>query len=261
MKVSIIIVTFNSWPEVQNCLKSIFEHTSNLEIEVVMVDNASNDRTAAKVKTQFPQIKLIENLKNLGFAAANNLGVKNSSGGFLLFLNPDVELFKDALNQLLQASKNDTSAGIISGLLIDQGGKIQTTYIRNFPTPLKTILFDTKLKVIAELMPGLKRWYYPKINMGLKKQKVDQPAGACMMIRRETFKKIGGFDEQFFLFFEDVDLAYRLKQAGYKNYVLPKVKLKHLGGMSIAKERKSKIRSQFLKSAKQYFKKQKKLRK
>jgi GT2 family glycosyltransferase len=254
MKLSIIIVNWNTKTFLENCLNSIFKKNKNLDYEIIVVDNDSKDSSKdylSKIKNE--KIKVIINERNLGFAKANNLALKEAKGEYLLFLNPDTEFLEDSLEKIINFMEENKDCGIMGVNLIDKDNKTQLS-VRNFPTLSSQILILLK---IHHLFPNLK----PLANYFLydfdytKKQEVNQVMGAFLVTKREIIKKIGGFDENFFLWFEEVDFCKRVKEAGFKIIYNPSIKVKHYGSSSFKQMLPFKKQLIFNKSLIYFFKK------
>jgi len=216
---SIIIVGFNTKCFLEKCLESIFRQRVNGNLEVIVVDNGSRDNSCEMIKNIFFKVKLIENKENLGFGKANNQGAKIARGDYLFFLNPDTLIKDNVFLKIIEAFKNDSQAGVVSPLLVLENGEIQSwAYGQE-----------------ENLSQLIKR----KIKKDSSKT-IDWVSGAAFAIRADIFRKIGGFDENFFAYFEDRDLCLQVKKNGYKIVVLPEVKVIHFGGKSLASDKKRK---------------------
>lgn len=192
-----------------------------------MVDNASSDGSPEMVSKEFPQVKLIRNKKNAGFAKANNQAIKLAQGDYILLLNPDTKVQADALNQMIAFLDSHPDAGVVGAKLVLPDGRVQPDPFGRFPT-VKNILL-LKLWQMSERIKGnrdLTRKDFSKIL------EVDWISGASMMIRQEVIKEVGLMDEEYFLYLEDVDWCYRMRQAGWSIYVLPTAKITHHLGQS-----------------------------
>jgi N-acetylglucosaminyl-diphospho-decaprenol L-rhamnosyltransferase len=230
--ISAIIVTYNSRDHIVRCLESIQASGA----EIVVVDNASTDGTADLVRQSFPTLKLMEVGRNLGFAAAANLGASNSSGTSLLFLNPDV-ICRGSLGALEQALESSPRAVAVAPRLVDSEGRTQIGFnVRRLPSAA-SLLFEILL--LNRLFPNnpVNRRYRCLDLDPLQPCEVEQPAGACLLVRRAAFDSCGGFDERFFpLWFEDVDLCLRLRRAGDGRGMIlyrPEIAFQHSGGHSL----------------------------
>ncbi len=226
--ISAIIVTYNSREHIGRCLAGL----TGTGAEAIVVDNASTDGTAEFVRTQFPAVKLISGDRNLGFAAAANLGVRQSAGRALLFLNADV-ICDARLASLEDLLSRDANLAAIAPRLVDAGGRTQIGFtVRRLPSASALIFEILLLNRIFPRNPVNRR--YRCLDLDYEQpQRVEQPAGACLMVRRDVFESCGGFDEKFFpLWFEDVDLCLRIGRRGGILY-WPLVAFEHSGGHSV----------------------------
>jgi len=230
MDVSIIIVTWNSSSLIGECLDSIYSHKGKLKFEILVVDNNSQDATRDIIREFYPQVLFIENKENLGYARANNQGIECSVGKYVLLLNPDVSLLDNALLDLFLYMEKHPEAGAIGPQLLNPDGTIQPS-CREFPGFL-TLIYD--VLGLSFLFPKSK--FFASWRMGYfdhdSSREVDQPMGSALMLRRRALKQIGLMDEEFFMFFNDVDLCYRLKKANWKIYFYPEARAYHLLGAS-----------------------------
>lgn len=216
---SIIIVTFNNAKTINDCLRSI-ERSYPPPHEIICIDNASTDSTVQILMQSKIKTTLIKNDQNLGFSKANNIGVKHSQGDLLLFLNPDTEILND-MTPLIVYLNEHPEVGVIAPQLIENG-KIQPS-IRNLPTLIGTI---------REFIFKQKNSYNPFYLTGSQPLEVESVVGAAMMMRREIFYKIGGFDKKYFMYFEDLDLCRKIREHNLKVVYYPKVCFKHQVGVS-----------------------------
>lgn len=220
-KVSVILVTFNSAKTIKPCLDSLLKAKSILEI--IIVDNASLDPTLEELSAYKKYIQLIKSEKNLGFSKANNLGVKNAKSDLLLFLNPDTEVTgPESIENMVDVLVSNKDYGLIGPKLLYPDGKTQFS-ARNFPTVLNAF---------KEYLLGIKDsydFYSPKES---SLSPVDTVVGACMLTFREIFLAVGGFDEKYFLYYEDIALCQAIKKRGYKIGYLGSVSFKHVLGAS-----------------------------
>lgn len=237
---SICIVNWNTRELLQACLASLYRYPLSEPFEVIVVDNASSDGSAAMVCAEFPQATLIANTENRGYAHGNNQAMTQAQGEFVLLLNPDTEVFPDALNRAVAFLRVHPEAGAIGAKQLFPDGRIQAS-ARGFPTPAN-LLFEVS---------GLARLFPQSRNMGGYRMRwfdyqhtaeVDQPMATFLMTRRAVLEQVGLMDEDFPLFFNDVDWCYRIKQAGWKIYYVPEVQILHHGGASTRQVRLSAIR-------------------
>lgn len=220
--VSVITVTYNNENNIKEYLnalkKGIIPGT-----EVIIVDNLSTDKTVDILK-QYKQYSVIESKENLGFAKACNLAAKKSRGKYLFFLNPDTKITKFILDKLVQFSELTNDAGIVAPKLVQYDGDIQPS-VRKFPT---------LLGAIQEYYFGLKNSFEAYVPEGVDAIRVDTVVGAAMFMKKEVFEKVGGFNENYFMYYEDLEICKRVKQLGLGVYYLPDVIVYHKVGESIS---------------------------
>ncbi len=295
---SVIIVSWNTRDLLAQCLESVFrsqysEFSGQLQLntehcllntEVFVVDNASSDGSAAMVRERFPQVRLIENRENVGFARANNQAIRESAGQYVLLLNSDTIVQPGALQNMVAFMQAHAEAGIVGAYLLNRDGTPQSCF-GNFPTVLSETVFAWGLD---SHLP-FSRWVHPQVfledspengllreplarsatgeppvqhfhrNAGERKfmknyQETDWVQGAALMIRRDVLRQVGGMDESYFMYSEEIDLAYRVKQAGWRNYVLKTAPVIHLGQQS-AIQMPARMKVELFRSKKKYFKK------
>jgi len=228
---SIVVVSFNARDYLRRCLASVLEHTKGVSCEVIVVDNASWDGSAQMVQAEFPQVTLVRLTTNLGFAAGCNRGMERAAGEFILLLNPDTDLAEDAFSPMVAYCRQNPSVGILGPKLLNSDGSLQLS-CRRFPSHL-TSLFNRQ-SILTRLFPGnpfsrrylMTDWAHDRI------EPVDWLSGACLVLRRDMADRIGGMDEGFFMYIEDVDLCYRAHRAGYEVVYFPQVAVTHHIGKS-----------------------------
>ena len=230
MDLSILIVTYNSARLIGRLLDHLAREIKDLSAEVIVLDNASRDGTAELVRSEHPWVKLIASPDNLGFAAGNNLAARHASGRYLLLLNPDALPDADSLRQGLLMLDHHSDVGLAGGELIGPDGSRQPS-ARMFPT-LRDEFFTlsglaARFSNNAYLARLDRRWADPDQDAV-----VDWIPGAFVFIPAEVFARLGGFDERFFMYYEEVDLCRRMQQAGLKIYYWPRLKAMHIGGES-----------------------------
>lgn len=227
---SIIIVSYNTREILRACLNSLFDAGENLSLQVIVVDNASRDGSATMVQQDFPAAELVASQINLGFAAGNNVGFKQVRGNYVLLLNPDALLNKDALSRAMGYMKADATIGMGGGRLLGRDGSLQPS-ARQFPSLLNEIL---ALSGLATRFP--KSRFFGRFDRtwddSQKTASVDWVPGAFALIRKSVLDEVGIFDERFFLYYEEVDLCLRFKQAGWNICYWPDVVVHHWGGES-----------------------------
>ena len=228
---SIIIVTWNSQADIAKCLQSLEQFCTGLNVEIIVFDNASTDDTLNFVAAHFPNVYLIPSQVNTGFARGNNLAARQAAGRCLLFLNPDTWVDEDLAAALLDFLDRRPQAGACAPRILNPDGTLQRGAMRTLPR-LETLFYE--LSGLSRLFPRSRRfgsymmtwWDHNDLR------EVEQPAGACLAIRRDVFEQIGGFDEGYFMYYEDVELCHAILAAGWKIYFLPHVWVYHLGGQS-----------------------------
>lgn len=231
MTLSIIIVNYNVRYFLEHCLFSVqkaLQHTSG---EVIVVDNNSSDGSIEYLSSRFPAVNFIASGANNGFAKACNIGLEKSSGEYILFLNPDTIVPEDAFNKCLEFFQEHADCGALGVKMVDGSGTFLRESKRAFPSPITSLY---KLFGLGRLFPKsqvFNRYHLGHLNHG-DVNAVDVLAGAYMMVRRDLLQKVGSFDERFFMYGEDVDLSYRIQQAGFKNYYFPEVTIIHFKGES-----------------------------
>ncbi|MFH0819217.1 MAG: glycosyltransferase family 2 protein [Patescibacteria group bacterium] len=258
MDLSIVIVSWNAKKYLFKCLKSIFVFTNlkNFKFEVLVVDNASNDGSLNMIEKDFPQVKVINNKKNLGFAKANNQALKKVQGKYILFLNDDTEIFGNIffilLNEFKMLNRHDNKIGILACKLLNSDGSLQLS-VRRDPNLINQLIIISKLH---HLWPSLLKNYEQHSFNYSKEQMVEQVMGAFMLTTRSVLEHVGNFDENFFIWFEEVDLQIRMRQAGYKIYYTPLVSCHHVKAVSFSQILTFEKQMMFMRSMRYFFKKQ-----
>jgi hypothetical protein len=221
---SIIIINYNTFELTSRLLKSIYKHCDKDEFEIILIDNASADSSVEKIRSEFSEIKLIENKKNRGFAKAANQGAAAAEGEYLWFLNSDCELTEQVLNKLKSALKNHADAAAVTPKTVNRDGRFHSV-CRNYPN-YRNILFSRGS--LLSRIPGLED-YAETYTLGDYEEttRVDAMAATAMLILREDFDKVGNFDERYFLYFEDTDLCLKLNRQGRLCYYVPDAVVKH----------------------------------
>lgn len=247
INLSIIIVSWNTRDYLVRSLESVFESPGRESWEVIVVDNGSEDGSGEAVKEQFPSARLIANRSNLGFAKATNQGMAQASGKYFLLLNPDTRVKPGAIERLVAFMEGHPDAGVSGGQLLNEDGSKQNS-IANFPS-LATELLNKSL--LRRLFPGR----FPGKGVAYSAPiEVDSVIGACMAVRAEAFRQVGRLDEDYFLFFEETDWCYRMKNAGWKVFHVPQAEIVHFQGKG-AGTRKKESRVEYYRSRYQFFRK------
>ncbi len=233
MDLSIVIVTYNCQAFIKQCINSILNSRFHLNLEIIAVDNASGDGTVDLIKKDFPDVKIIQNIKNLGFTKANNQGIKQARGRYIFILNSDTELFQGSLNEMVKFMDENSQSGILGPKLLDEDGKIQYS-CRAFPS-YSTVFFNrysllTKIFLRSKYAVRYLKttWRHDTI------QEVDWVSAAAVVIRKKCLEEIGNFDEGFFIYCEDIDICKRAKAKGWQVIYYPSLCFTHLVGASLS---------------------------
>jgi GT2 family glycosyltransferase len=234
MTLSVIIVNYNVKFFLEGCLRAAAAAMKNITGEIIVVDNASSDDSLAYLQPRFTDVKFIASNTNAGFGAACNKGFRQSSGDFILFLNPDTVVPEDCFEKCLAFIRTKKDAGIVGVKMVDGQGKFLRESKRSFPSVTASFY---KMAGLAAVFPHSRLFaaYYAGHLDENTIGEVDVLAGAFMLIRRDLLERVNGFDEDFFMYGEDIDLSYRIQQAGYKNYYFPETQIIHYKGASTNK--------------------------
>jgi GT2 family glycosyltransferase len=243
---SVVIVNWNTKDLLLKCLASIFTTIHDLSYEVWLVDNASSDGSVDAASDRFPQVRVIQNSRNLGFAAANNLAFRQMEGRYAMLLNTDAALTQGAALELFRFMENTQNAAMVCGQLLNLDGTRQNS-IANFPTLASLLANETVLRILfPKAYPSKRRRYESPIE-------IESCIGACMMVRKSVMDAVGLLDERFFFFFEETDWAYRMRKAGWKIYFVPSARIFHAQGRSVGRDVRGRLL--FYRSRYQYFRK------
>lgn len=231
MQLSVIIVNYNVKYFLEQCLHSVVKACANISSEIFVVDNASVDDSVNYLQKIFPKVKFIASKTNLGFGVANNTALKHCVGDYVLFLNPDTLVPEDCFTNCIQFFKSHPEAGALGVQMVDGSGKFLPESKRSIPS-LKTAFY--KLIGLSVIFPSSKLFNKYALGNLNKNQthEVDILAGAFMMLTKEVAQKTNGFDEDFFMYGEDIDLSYRIQKLGYKNYYFGEQQIIHFKGES-----------------------------
>lgn len=234
MQLSIIIVNYNVKYFLEQCLASVRRAAAGMEVEVIVVDNHSTDGSVAYLQPLFPEVQFIALAHNPGFAKANNLALPHCRGQYLLFLNPDTIIAEDTLSKTIAFMEAHPDAGALGIRMLDGSGRFLPESKRGFPSPLTSLYKQLGLHRLFPHSTVFARYYLGHLP-NHENNVVDVLAGAFMLLRKEVLDKVGSFDEQFFMYGEDIDLSYRITQAGWKNYYFADSSIIHFKGESTAK--------------------------
>jgi GT2 family glycosyltransferase len=233
MKLSIIILCWNDLKVIGDCLQSIYATTHATEFEIIVSDNGSTDGSIEFMRTNYPDVHLIENGRNLRFARANNVGIRVSRGEYILILNPDTILHDGTIDKVIAIADKHPEAGGFGCRVLNSDGSYQEC-IRPFPSVRSEWIAALRLGFLGHISD----WFSPGEYVGWHgetERTVGWPAGCFILFRGELLKQLGGFDEQFFYYHEDMDLCNRVWKAGYTVLYTPEATLTHLGGQSTSK--------------------------
>jgi len=238
-ELAIIIVTWNSEDEIIGCLKSLHEHANDINPDITVIDNDSSDNTVSVIENFLEinsgRINLIKNSINTGFTKACNQGINLNPGKDILLLNPDTKITKNSIHDLLMKLYSDDAAGAVAPQLLNEDGSIQSS-CRSFPEYADMFFEMTFLSRIFSKSRIFNHWKMGNFEH-TDEREVDQPMGAAILIKSKVIEDTKGFDEQFEMFFNDVDLCKRIYEAGYRIVFFPESKFYHKKGSSIYKDR------------------------
>ena len=235
MQLSVIILNYNVRYFLEQCVASVQEALSNIDGEIIVVDNNSSDDSCEMIKIRFPNVKLIENTANSGFPKGNNIGVEQAKGDYICILNPDTVVAEDTFTKILAFAEKQKNIGIVGCKLIDGTGNFLPECKRGVPTPFVAF---TKIFGLYKLFPKttLFNRYYAQHLSENETGKVDILVGAFMVMKRDLYLEIGGFDENCFMYSDDIDLSYRTLKKGKTNYYFHETTVIHYKGESTVKD-------------------------
>ncbi len=231
MQLSVIIVNYNTRNFIQLCLHSVLNALKHVDGEVVVVDNASTDDSCQVIRQKFPSVQLIANAKNLGFAGANNLGIKQSNGEYVLLLNPDTIVPEDAFEKCLLYFEKHPETGALGAKMLDGSGVFLPESKRGLPTPLVALYKMLGLHTFFPNSEKFAAYYQGNLNEN-STGKTDVLTGAFFMISRELGNRINWLDEDYFMYGEDIDLSYCVTKLGFPLIYFPEVQIMHFKGES-----------------------------
>ena len=232
MQLSVVILNYNVRYFLEQCLMSVEKAVANLDAEIIVVDNNSPDDSIAMVESRFPNIRLIANKENSGFPKGNNVGVAHAIGKYVCILNPDTVVAEDTFESALAFAEKQTDLGILGVKLIDGTGKFLPESKRGIPTPLTAF---HKVSGLYKFSKSLNKYYAAHLHEN-ETGKVEILVGAFMLIRRETYLEVGGFDENCFMYSDDIDLSYMVLKTGKSNYYFHGTSVIHYKGESTVKD-------------------------
>ena len=230
---SVIIVNYKVPELLSNCLKSVQAHTS-ISHEIIVVDNDSQDGSVEMLLTEFPHVITIDSGENLGFAAGNNLGLKEATGQYIFYLNPDTELKDNAIDRLCNLLSKNPDYGLVAPKLLNSDGSLQRS-IRPFYTFWKSLFDNRYMPLIMAKYPQIGR-LLPGILPHDEPREIDWAKGAALMVRKKIVDNIGAFDERFWIYGEEIDLCYRFHKHGWKIFYEPSIEIIHHESQSIGRK-------------------------
>src|SRR5436190_4741742 len=233
MKLSIVIICWNDRKVIFDCLESIYRETSRLEFEVIVSDNGSSDDSLAEIRKRFPQVRIVENGANIGFARGNNAGIRVATGEYVLILNPDTIIRDRALEKLLDFAERHPEAGAFGCRVLNPDGSFQNP-ARPLPSVIGYLVSACYVRWLAKLSPVFDSDIYYKWD-GHTERLIGFQSGCCILCRGDILQRLNGFDERFFYHFEESDLCQRIWKSGSKILYCPVAEITHLGGQSVGR--------------------------
>jgi GT2 family glycosyltransferase len=241
-QLSIIIVNYNVRDFLHHALVSLQKAMKGIRGEIIVVDNASDDGSIEMIRKRFPSVQLIASRQNLGFAKANNIGLKQAKGKYLLLINPDTLVQEDTLQVMLRFFTENPDVGLAGCKILNPDGTFQLACRRSFPRPWPAF---TKMTGLSSLFPNSR--LFGRYNLTYlspdETYELDAVSGSFMMVRREAYEQVGGLDEDFFMYGEDLDWCYRIQRAGWKNYYVHSTQIIHYKGESTKRSSLNEIRT------------------
>lgn len=231
MDISVIIVSYNTCKITLDTIKSVYKSTGDVTFEVIVVDNASQDDSVEKIKALFPQVRLVINQTNAGFSKANNQGIILSNGKYILLLNSDTILEKESLVIMKEFMETNCHLGAAGCKVVLPDGTLDKACRRGFPTPSASFYYAFGISKLFPSSPRFNQYQLSYLDPD-KDYPVDCLVGAFMMVRRETIDQVGMLDEDFFMYGEDIDWCYRIKEAGWGIHYYPYTQITHYKGAS-----------------------------
>lgn len=241
--VSIIILNYNTCRLTMDCLRSVYDSETRYSYEIILIDNNSHDDSVEMISKEFPDVLLIANSENVGFAKGNNQGMEASSGRYVLLLNSDTVVRKDTLETMVAFMDSRPDLGASGCKVILPDGSLDKACKRGFPTPSASFYYAFGFSKLFPDRPRFNGYQLGYLDPD-DSYPVDCLVGAFMLLRRETIEQVGGLDETFFMYGEDLDWCYRIKAAGWGIYYYPQTSIVHLKGGS-ARRRPFKIVYEF----------------
>jgi N-acetylglucosaminyl-diphospho-decaprenol L-rhamnosyltransferase len=233
MCLSILIVNWNSKDYIKKCLQSIESTKGSLVIQIIVVDAGSFDGCGEMLLQEFPFVEFIQSKKNIGFGPSNNLAAEHIRHDTVLLLNPDTELKKHALQDLVKAHSEISDVGIIGAKLYNSDGTLQLSSVQAAPSPINQTLGS---EFLMTRFPKFWLWKTYNAYTSNRPTEVEAVSGACMLLSTQLYRNVGGFTPSFFMYAEDMDLCFKVRKMGYKIYFIPTAQIVHHGGGSSSKQ-------------------------
>lgn len=251
LDLSVVVVCFNDREVLLPCLASLEAARSGLATEVVVVDNASKDGSVSAVRKHFPKVRVVEAGYNAGFTGGNNIGFEHATGRYVLFLNPDTLIDDYAFDAMVERADRDAGIGAVGPMVLNKDRTLQYSCFRS-----PTVGHFISKALMLHRVPGYRRVAgnesrYPESRYS-REMEVDVISGCAMMVRRDLLTRIGAFDDEYFIYFEETDLCERIRRAGYRIVYLPAATIVHLGGQTTVKQQEW-FRVQYERSRKRFF--------
>lgn len=231
MDLSIIIVNYKTHDLTLACMQSVFSSATAYKYEIILIDNASNDGIIHSTNEQFPQVICIANTDNVGFSRANNQGIRIAQGRYVLLLNSDTIVQQDTLETMLRFMDANPSVGASGCKIVLPDGSLDKACKRGFPTPSASFYYAFGFSKLFPNIPRFNQYQLGYLSPD-EAYPIDSLVGAFMLIRREAIEQVGMLDEEFFMYGEDIDWCYRIKEAGWVNYYYPRTQIVHHKGAS-----------------------------
>ncbi len=251
---SFIIVNWNTKHLLCDCIQTILDTTDHISSEIIVVDNASRDGSPAEVKNTFPQVLLLAQSENRGFACGVNAGIRAAKGQNFVILNPDICFQRDTMTTLLNFLTGHPDVGVVTPRLVNKAGTVRSGYTRKLPSTMQIVLFHSALAPWSEKQSWLVRRYLEEQrNTRGESTDVEQIPGAFMVVPRHVVETVGLMDEGFGLFFEDVDWSYRIRRAGFRLCEVSNATAIHIGGQSFQRPDNYWMFGRFVASALRFF--------
>ena len=236
MKLSVIILNYNVRYFLELCLHSVQKATQTIDSEILVIDNASSDKSIEAIKNKFPDVIFIQNTENVGFPKGNNIGVAQAKGDYICILNPDTVVAEDTFEKLLPFAENEPTFGALGCHLVDGSGNFLPESKRGIPTPWVAL---TKIFSLYKIFPKSTYFnqYYAQHISEFQTGKTDILVGAFMLMKRSLYIDLQGFDENCFMYADDIDLSYRILKTGNQNFYVPSTSVIHFKGESTVKDK------------------------